>query len=470
MPSKKQDMSDFPFIPPTSVVTLPGTNKAAAFTPKTSEVFKEEHNIPPVFISEKMQYIPWGADNQMPYNIIDLIESDETLATCQMFNAEVCYGSGLVYDTSSATAQTKNEVEDFLADNDLPTYFLGVCQDFKHFGFAVSVIILNEDGSRIVRLARKQACYVRFAPADKNGTIPYILYANWRNTPSPEDIERIELLNPQSPLSDLQQRLSKGKTKNNANQNSSFFTLNSSFSNRKFAVLSRVPTPDNTYYPIPYYAALFKGKWYNIKQLIGIAKEAKLKNSAPIKYHIEIANSFWNNIFKVEGITDKVKQQERVNKEKDNIINFLTGMENSGKVLFSTFYVSPNGEEQHDVVINKIETDKEGGDWATDIIEAVNMMCFTMRVHSNLVGSVPGKTQTNNSGSDKRELYTIAQALQKPYHDLLFNVHRLIIRFNNWSAVKPDCPFIQLTTLDENKDAKQVSTEKQDTNPNSKND
>lgn len=93
-----------------------------------------------------------------------------------------------------------------------------------------------------------------------------------------------------------------------------------------------------------------------------MAKEAKLKNSAPIKYYIEIAKSFWSNIFKAEGITDRVKQQERVNEEKDNIINFLTGMENSGKVLFSEFYVSPNGEEQHDVVINKIETDKEGGD------------------------------------------------------------------------------------------------------------
>ena len=83
-----------------------------------------------------------------------------------------------------------------------------------------------------------------------------------------------------------------------------------------------------------------------------------------------------------------------------------------------------------------------------------------MRVHSNLVGSVPGKSQTNNSGSDKRELYTIAQALQKPYHDLLFSVHRLIMRFNKWQNVTPDCPFIQLTTLDENKDAKQVSLEK----------
>ena len=79
-------------------------------------------------------------------------------------------------------------------------------------------------------------------------------------------------------------------------------------------------TPSTSVVPIPgthASAALFKGKWYNIKQLIGIAKEAKLRNSAPIKYHIEIANSFWNNIFKVEGITDRVKQLERVNEEKD---------------------------------------------------------------------------------------------------------------------------------------------------------
>ena len=267
-------MSDFSFIPPTSVVTIPGTHASAAFTSKTSEVFKEEHNIAPIIIKDKMKYIPWGGDNQMPYNIIDLIESDETMSTCQMFNAEVCYGSGLVYDTGLATAQVKSQVDDFMLDNDLASYFLGVCQDFKHFGFCVSVIILNEDASRIVRIVRKQACYVRFAPADKSGMIPYILYANWRNTVSPEDIERIELLNPQSPFTDLQNRGKKIK---------------------KFAVISRIPTPDNTYYPIPYYAALFKGKWY----------------------HIEIANSFWNNIFKVEGITDRVKQLERVNEEKD---------------------------------------------------------------------------------------------------------------------------------------------------------
>jgi len=432
----------------TSVEVIPDSKAGVAFTSKSSEVFKEDQDILPIKIDEGYEFMPWGADNMMPYEILDLIEKDETLSTCQIFNAEVCYGNGLVYDTAAATAEVSQQVDDFLIDNDIPSYFLGVCQDFKHFGFAVSVIILNSDGTKVVRILRKETCYCRFAPAKSDGYIPYILYANWRKCITrKEEVEKIELLNQQSPWSDLKERMASKKNKT-----------------RKYAIVSKVPTPDSTYYPIPYYAALFKGKWYDIKQLIGMAKEAKLKNSAPIKYHIEIANRFWDGIFKAEGITDRKKQQERVVEEKEKIISFLTGMENSGKVLFSTFYISPDGKEQHDVVINKVETDKEGGDWSTDIIEAVNMVCFTMRVHSNLVGSVPGKSQSNNSGSDKRELYIIAQALQKPYHDLLFTVHNIIIRFNGWTGVKPDCPFIMPTTLDENRDAKLVTTNKPDNN------
>ena len=440
-----------------SVEVIPDLQASAAFTAKSSEVFKEQSDMNPIKIAEGYEYIPWGADNQMPYKILELIESDETLSTCQLFNAEVCYGSGLVYDMTEAKRTVQLEVKDYLMDNDIPSYFLGVCQDLKHFAFCVSVIILNGDGSQIVRILRKEACYCRFAPAEKDGRIPYLLYANWRKSiSSKDDVEKIELLDFHSPWCDLQERLGKSSTCPSHPAAHS----HSKTKTRKFAIVSRVPTPDSTYYPIPYYGALFKGNWYNIKKLIGMAKEAKLKNSAPIKYHIEIANRYWDGIFKSEGITDRKKQMDRVVEEKEKIINFLTGMENSGKALFSTFYTTPDGKENHDVVINKVETDKEGGDWSTDIIEAVNMVCFTMRVHSNLVGSVPGKTQTNNSGSDKRELYTIAQALQKPYHDLLFTVHHIIIRYNEWEGVRPDCPFIMLSTLDENRDAKLVTTNK----------
>lgn len=363
-----------------SVEQLPNNSASVAFTVDSGKVFREDVDIVPVTLSNCIQYMPWGADNQKPYHILDMIEKDETLSTCQIFNAEVCYGNGLKYNTVACSQSIRNEVEDFLLCNNMATYFLGVCQDFKHFGWCVSVIILDNEGKHIVSLHRKEVYYCRFTPANKHGVIENVLYGNWKKSLSSiSDVEIIPLLSLDCPWHDLQDRL-----KRNTHL-------------RKFAVVSRVPTPDSTYYPIPYYASLFRGKWYNIKQLIGMAKEAKLKNSAPIKYQIEVSAKYWENIFKRERITDPKKMQDCVVEEKRKIIDFLTGAENSGKALFSTFYVSPTGEVQHEVVINKIDSEKEGGDWATDIQEAVNMFCFTMRVHSNLVGSVPGKSQSNHT-------------------------------------------------------------------------
>ena len=37
-----------------------------------------------------------------------------------------------------------------------------------------------------------------------------------------------------------------------------------------------------------------------------------------------------------------------------------------------------------------------------------------------------------------------------------FTFHSIIIRFHGWQGVHPEIPFIQLTTLDEHTDAKQV--------------
>jgi len=432
-----------------SIEELPRLSAKAAFLVDTTSVFREQEDIAPIKVCDNLNYMPWGDDNEMPYNILKLIENDETLSTCQIFNAEVCYGAGLVYNKDNCKTSIQEEIDDFCMYNSLPSYFLGVAQDFKYFAFCVSVLILNADGSKIVRLLRKEACYCRFAEADTSGKISKVLYANWRNNPDINSIEAIDLLDVNAPIYDLMVRL--GKIPGDDGQKK----VRSSV--RKFAILTKVPTPDNTYYPIPYYASLFKGKWYNIKRLIALAKEAKLKNSAPIKYHIEISGDYFDKLCRAEGITDRLKKQKRIVAEKQRIIDFLTTAENSGKVWFSQTYTNPAGEVQHDVVINKVDDSKEGGDWESDIQEAINIICFTMRVHSNLVGSVPGKSQTNNSGSDKRELYTIAQALQKPYHDLLFLPHQLIIKFNGWEGAYPDCPFVMLTTLDENKDAELVS-------------
>lgn len=426
---------------------------AVALTVNADHVWREEVDLAPIEIDPGYSYMPWGSDNLLPYEIINLVEQDETITTCMQFNAEICYGGGFVYDCSNAKDSIRKEVDNFTLKNNMAGYFYGLCEDLKYFGFGISIVYLNAK-KEIVRVVRKNAAYCRFAPADKKGRIPYILYGNWRKSGlKKDDVEKIPLLDSDFPLDDFLITIGRqvgddGKTKVRSQSS-------------KFAVLTKIPGADSLYYPIPPYAALFRGKWYNIKNLIGVAKEANLKNSAPIKYLVEISDKYFERLFRAAGITDDVEKKKRVREEKTKIIDYLTGAENSGKALFANFYVSPDGKEIHDVKITRIDEDsKQGGDWATDMIEAVNMICFAMRVHSNLVGSVPSKSQTNNSGSDKRELYTIAQALQKPYHDLISLVHNLIIQVNKWEGVKPNYPFIQLTTLDENKDAKEVTIDK----------
>lgn len=433
-----------------SIHDIPGVQAKAAFLIDSSNVFREQ-KIDAVKLGERDWYMPWGQDNDMPYKIMDLIEQDETVSTCLMWNAQMCYGSGLQYNTDEATNKVADEVEEWLLENSLPTYFLGVAQDMKHWGFAISVIILSKDRKHISRLIRKEACYCRFSRAnEKTGVIEKVYYGPWRDEVTLKDIETIPLLNEQNPWGDLQERLKDGKNKD-----------------VKFAIVTRMPTSDHTYYPIPYWAALFRSNWYDIKRLIGLAKKSKIQNASPIRYLVEISDKYFERLFRQEGITDPKKRQEKVVAVKQEILDFLSGAENSGKTWFANFYVSPDGKENHEVMITRIDDKKEGGDWESDIQESVNMICFTFQVHSNLVGSVPGKSQMNNSGSDKRELYTIAQALQKPYHDLMFLVHRIIIKFNGWKGVKPEVPFIQLTTLDEGMDAKQVKPSNSNSDENS---
>jgi hypothetical protein len=75
------------FLNSNSVELLPNAKASAMFSVDSGSVFKEQGDINPIIIDERLSYMPWGADNQMPYEILNLIESDETLSTCQIFNA-----------------------------------------------------------------------------------------------------------------------------------------------------------------------------------------------------------------------------------------------------------------------------------------------------------------------------------------------------------------------------------------------
>lgn len=417
----------------------------------SSLVFDEDADIQttPVPGRNGMSYVKFGTDNQLPFEIIKMIGIDEVMSQNKLFNVITCYGAGLKYmDVDTEKPTTHPDIKKWMRRNNLPTFQLEQATDMKYFFFCVSVIILSQDGRSINRLVHKEACYCRFEKA-RNGKINHVIYANYRSNASlaPSDYEVIRLLDPRDPMGELMVLMGREPGRDGLTKVRT--------SERKFAVLVRFPTPGFQYYPIPYYTSIFRGDWYDIKRLIGKGKKAKLRNHASVKYQVEVHKDYWSNICTEERITDPFLKLERIKKEKENIKNFVSSIENSGKVWITGYYIDPNGREVKMVRINVIEAGKEGGDWSEDIQEASNITCYGDNIHPNLVGATPGKSQSNNSGSDKRELFTLKQALEIPFHDLMNIPHNIVIEYNGWSEkVYPDVPMVLLTTLDQNTDAK----------------
>lgn len=401
----------------------------------------------------QLRYMPFGYDDNMPFELVRTIGGDEVLAQNIFFNILTAYGSGIAYnDRRTGQPSEKEDIERFFLENSMQEFFLEQCTDMKHYFFSVAVVILDVAGEKIVQVRHKDACYCRFEKADKKGRINHVFFAQWKKAGSlgRNDVEMIQLLDEKNPLGHLSVLMGKAPGLDGE--------IRKRTSLRKFAVVMRFPTPGQRYYPLPYYLSLFRGDWYDIKRLIGKGKKAKIRNHAPVRYQVEINDQYWDRIVDTENILDPEKQQERFKLEKERIRDFVTGIENSGKVWITGYYVDPYGHEQHMVKITVVDNGKEGGDWSEDVQESSNMMCYGTNIHPNLVGATPGKSQSNNSGSDKRELFTLKQSLETAFHDMLLKVHNVIIWFNGWNKdVRPAVPLVLLSTLDQHTDAKKVS-------------
>lgn len=393
-------------------------------------------------------YAPWGADNLLPFRLAELVGSDEVTAQNKFFNVLACYGAGPQLNGPDGQPTTNPDIRTFARRNALSSFFLEQVTDCKYYFMAVSVVILSRDGSRVNRLVHKDACYCRLSKADKYGRIRYIYYANWKKSGLQKDeVERIPLLREDDPIGDLLVKMGRepGEDGRKAVRTAQ----------RKFAILLRFPTVGCQYYPVPYYAAMFRGGSYYEKRLISAAKIAKIRNHASVKYQVEVEAKYWQKIIAEERISDPEKIKARLKKERENIRDFVAGVHNSGKAWITGYYIDPMGHEVRDIRVHNIEGSKEGGDYADDINVAANTLCYADNTHPNLVGAVPGKSQSNNSGSDKRELFTMKQALETAFHHLLLRPIELVCEFNGWD-VQPAVPMIMLTTLDQHTDAKKV--------------
>lgn len=430
---------------------------AAVFTEDTRKIFDYE-DVKPVEKKEGYRgYVPWGEDNDLPTQMLEKIRADEVMSSNMWFNICTAYGRGFQV-TENGQPVINKDVKKFFQRNNMIKYWAEQFTDLKHFFFTVMIFILDKEGKNIVRIRHKEVINARFETCNPDtGVIENVFFANWKDNPSDDAVEAIPLLDEDDPVGDLMVRMGR-------EPNPQTGKVETPSTKRIFAVVNKIPTPGNKYYPFPYYASTFRSNWYDLKAMIPVAKVAKMKNGMTIKYVVELHKDYFTRLFDSEQITDPVKKKERKTTEINNIKNFLSGLENKDKSWFSAYYIDPNGKEQKMVRIERIGGEKEGGDYIQDSEEASNIVSYGMGVHPSLIGSSPGKNKSIN-GTEARELFTMKQGLEKLTRDLMLIPFYALIDFNGWDNIDFDIPDLMLTTLDQKTDAKETS-QKTDGNAN----
>lgn len=420
--------------------------------------FSEKQTTNPITIGGvNYEYVPYGDDDQLPFKVMERIGENMVTSQCQLFNVQACYGQGVRFIDRETREDTQDAViRDFCLRNSLHELYLEQSTDMKFFFTTITKIILSRDHKQIVQVRHKEMCYCRFARLAGKKRFEYVLYGDWRESaPDPNDIEVLPMLDFYDPLGDLMVRMGKEPDPKTGEKRKT----PKDGKDCEFAIVCRMATPGRQVYSRPYYFSAFLDSWFDIYELIGIGKRFMIQNTSAPRLQIEVHDDYWDVVCDNDGITDEDERKARIKEEKQRIIDFVCGPKNAGKALISGYYVDPSGKEHSMVrVINLNQGKKEGGDWADDMQEAANTLCFAFGVHPNLIGATPGKSQMNNSGSDKRELFTMKQALEKPFHDVMMKPYHVILHYNDWSKnVTVDVPMLMLTTLDENKDAEIVT-------------
>lgn len=427
--------------------------KTAVMFDSGSKLF-EEKDLTPVTV-DNYKIAPWGTNNNFPLEVRNLIEASDVMSTNITFNRDVCYGLGpkLVRLIKNTNGKVIDYVEldsgaeyDWFIQNDISMYLLEQLTDLVTYHNGFSEMIPEPSGSKIYSLRHKEAMFSRWSVMDKSGNIPFHYYcADWENA-SKKTITQSKVIDDYDALLNI-------KTSIAAKKERMIFPI-------------YMPSPGRPYYSKPGWYSLFESGWYDHSVSIPILKKAIMKNNLGVKYIVYVAEEYFSDILEKEGIdkTDLKAVKERIEKEKKAFNDFLAGEKNASKAILALKKMIPAGNgasEMKYIEIIEVKNSFEGGEYLPDVETCANIMCYAMGVHPSLIGATPGKGGNSFSGTDKRELFMMKQALMKPVIDRVMRPLQLVKLVNGWASdVTILMPEFVFTTLDKNKSGKEESISK----------
>lgn len=410
--------------------------KNAVFQINKADV--EPDTIPNTQSNSGKPWASWGKDNNYPQNIIDENMGQETSAGALKFKIEAHYGKGLYFFKTQIEngiekvipiplADLPTEIKEFYYNNDLPNLFQGIISDYEWWNFFYAQYVINKAKNRIVRVNWLRTKDVRSAKRDKTtGKINEIFISGaW---PSPKENEVAPL-----PLFD---RLDPFKYPNAVYKH-------------------QLVSIDRDYYPTAYWQSNFR--WLQVAKAIPSWILSNIKNSVNIKYHVEIPEQYFIDLYPEQNYNSKDeclaarKTAEETLKVK--IDECLAGEENASKIFYTKFAVDANGQPMPGWKINELKNDIKDTAWTGAYDTAAAAVCTAHGVDPSLSGLRMSKSLNVGSGSDTREKYNLHVQLRTVIpRQTTLEVWETVKRANRWDEnIHLGYRDVFLETLDKSK-------------------
>lgn len=375
---------------------------------------------------ESTKYYPWGDNNAYPQDLITAVNKNPVIGRALAFKKESHIAKGLqlykeVIAEDGKTVEVQlvkdPEVEKFFQYSNIEMFINGIVDDHYLHGNYFPELIFDKAGKKIAMIARRDPAHCRWEVMDKRSLKINNLHFSY-NFPDPKETPlTIPALDPIFPVADLNDKpVKKAKS---------------------FALRINYNTRGDVYYNKPEWHGLIDG-WLSISNSIPIAVKSLLKNQMLLKWHVEIEYNYFSRAITGFAQMSKKDQDAAISAHLQQMNDFLTDTENTGKAFLSYFRLDSLDQKTPVPDIKIAALDNKLGDlkYITDFQRSANSeVLFGLGIDGTLFGqNSPGGSESG-SGSNKREAMWINQQLLNLHRTLTIAPWWNVVReFNEWPS------------------------------------
>jgi hypothetical protein len=358
----------------------------------------------------------WGASNNLPREIIDLVAKSTELGALLDWKVKILHGKrikAIIRDADGVGKEIEDEdIKKFLKSRTTKRYWREACIDITWFANVFVELIKANDKKNIAYIGTQDASFCRFGEMVKGKITDCYVSAKWPNAKK-DDPETLpyKVIDPYSYTSveDFQKPAEK-----------------------KGIYPISMPSPGKLYYQLSSWDGLRLSKWLELMVNIPILKDAYIRQVLNVVYKISVREDLWKQWYKDwDDLTDAqkiAKQKEWLKAMNDK----LTGVEKGGSSLIAGFSYDDGGSLREGIKIEAIVNPFKDGQWLEDSQEGSAHTRVALGVDATLVGAGPGKSMGAGSGSDKLVAVKIYDAQQIMIREVLLEPLYFIAETNGW--------------------------------------